>query len=80
MINKAITQSANTVVFTAAKPGQRGTFHVNLQPREYWINKFNDAGFEYQEATTQRLKKQINVDHLDHMEDNLFVFEFTEDS
>jgi 2-polyprenyl-3-methyl-5-hydroxy-6-metoxy-1,4-benzoquinol methylase len=75
---KTITQSANIVVFTAAKPGQRGTFHVNLQPREYWINKFNDAGFEYQEETTRRLNEQFNVDHLDHMEDNLFVFELEE--
>jgi SAM-dependent methyltransferase len=29
-----------TIVFTAALPGQGGTGHINEQPHEYWIEKF----------------------------------------
>jgi SAM-dependent methyltransferase len=31
---------APTIVFTAARPGQVGTDHVNEQPAEYWIERF----------------------------------------
>ncbi len=42
-----LTRYANTVVFTAATPGQGGTDHVNEQPHEYWIDKFAKRWFEY---------------------------------
>lgn len=29
------------ILFTGAPPGQDGCGHINLQPREYWIEKFN---------------------------------------
>ena len=28
------------ILFTAAPPGQEGCGHINLHPREYWIEKF----------------------------------------
>lgn len=36
---------ANTVVFSAATPGQGGHGHVNEQPFEYWAAKFSARGF-----------------------------------
>jgi SAM-dependent methyltransferase len=43
--------STDTVVMTAATPGQGGTDHVNEQPRSYWIEKFREAGFVEDPAT-----------------------------
>lgn len=36
---------SDTVVFTAATPGQGGTDHVNEQPHDYWIARFARLGF-----------------------------------
>lgn len=35
----------STVYFTAAYPGQGGTHHINEQPKEYWIAKFEALGY-----------------------------------
>lgn len=43
---------AKRVVFSAAHPGQGGTAHINEQPREYWIEKFEKIGFKYDPETT----------------------------
>jgi SAM-dependent methyltransferase len=40
-----LTRLSNRIVFTAARPGQGGTDHVNEQPPSYWIAKFRDRGF-----------------------------------
>ena len=49
-----LTQGAQTVVFTAAPPGQGGADHVNEQPPSYWIEKFSKRGFAHNAALTQR--------------------------
>ncbi|TAD90633.1 MAG: methyltransferase domain-containing protein [Bacteroidetes bacterium] len=36
---------SDVVIFSAAIPGQEGTFHVNEQWPEYWAEKFADNGF-----------------------------------
>lgn len=33
------------VVFSAAQPNQGGTLHVNEQPVEYWVRRFDRLGF-----------------------------------
>jgi hypothetical protein len=43
---------AQRVLFTAALPGQRGTDHVNCQPRDYWIARFEALGFTFAPADT----------------------------
>lgn len=40
-----IAGSSDTVLFSAAHPGQGGTDHINEQPVEYWIEKFKRFGF-----------------------------------
>ena len=35
------------VVFTAARPGQGGAGHLNEQPATYWIDGFQERGFEH---------------------------------
>jgi len=37
--------NAPVVVMTHGEPGQAGYHHVNLQPKEYWIKKFETRGY-----------------------------------
>lgn len=41
----SLTSHSNTVVFSAACPGQNGQHHINLQWPPYWQNLFNENGF-----------------------------------
>jgi SAM-dependent methyltransferase len=41
-----VANSANTVFWSAASPGQGGQNHYNEQPQWYWIKKFIERGFE----------------------------------
>lgn len=48
-------KAASKYVFvTFAIPGQAGHHHVNLQYADYWIEKFKNIGFEYDEALTKQ--------------------------
>lgn len=53
-----LTNAADVVVFTAAPPGQGGTDHVNEQPRSYWIEKFRQRSFVYDEAISSRWRDE----------------------
>jgi SAM-dependent methyltransferase len=41
IIDKISTMFTDTLIFTAAQPGQGGVGHINCQPREYWDKLFN---------------------------------------
>lgn len=45
----SLCRSADTILFSAAHPGQGGDGHLNEQPAEYWIEKFVSHGFVYEE-------------------------------
>lgn len=55
---------SDKIVMTAAEPARTweeikwGHDHVNEQPKEYWIAKFVDKGFKYDEDTSTRLRVQ----------------------
>jgi SAM-dependent methyltransferase len=53
-----LTSISNTVIVTAATPGQGGLDHVNEQPNEYWIGKFSQRDFQYQKEFTMQLRKE----------------------
>lgn len=40
-----LAKHGDTVMFSAATPGQGGEFHVNEQPLAYWRKKFRDRGY-----------------------------------
>lgn len=54
------------ILFSAAPPRGRvvGEGHVNEQPREYWINKMENAGFKYSEKDTLEIREEINNMHV----------------
>jgi len=49
LIDTLATHS-DTVVFSAAVPGQEGTGHINCQPHEYWHEKFAERGYATQDV------------------------------
>lgn len=40
VIEKITRTFTNTLIFSAAVPGQGGVGHINCQPKEYWSEKF----------------------------------------
>lgn len=49
---------ADTVLFSAAVPGQGGTGHVNEQWPAYWVEKFEEQGFQVTGALRWRIWDQ----------------------
>lgn len=47
---------SETIVLSAATPGQGGHYHVNCQPFEYWEEKFQARGYERWTGLEARLK------------------------
>lgn len=50
-----LTKHSDTIIFSAAIPGQGGENHVNEQPPAYWQGLFNSRGFH----TYDVLRRQI---------------------
>lgn len=50
---------SDNVLFTAAPPGQPGTHHVNCQPKEYWVEKFNKRGYVRDEGLEEQFKQYM---------------------
>lgn len=42
-----ITSHGDLILFSAAVPGQIGTYHINEQWQQYWIDKFNQRGYRH---------------------------------
>lgn len=51
-VHALTTMATKAIVITAAPPGQGGTDHVNEQPKEYWIEKFEAAGTTFSSEMT----------------------------
>ena len=70
-----IVGAANELLVTAAPPGQGGRYHVNEQPYQYWISKFEIHGLRFDETTTQTLRKQLDErGALSWLADNMMAF------
>src|SRR4051812_46660340 len=69
---KTLVTAARKVVFSAAIPGQGGTFHINEQYPEYWAEKFAKHGY----VAVDYFRKQIwNNDKIEWWyRQNIFVF------
>lgn len=58
-ISSAVSDGGIAIV-SAAEPGQFGTYHVNLQPKSYWIEKFDATGLAYNFEESMRLQCAIS--------------------
>lgn len=71
-----LTRLSRIVVFSAARPGQGGTDHVNEQEPEYWIAKFAHHGFRHADEVTHRWRRNWRADSrvASWYHENLMVF------
>ncbi len=70
-----LTGLADTILMTAAVPGQGGTDHVNEQPNEYWIEKFMCRGFSHDMAVSQSWREDWRRRGVDkHRASNVMLF------
>lgn len=53
--------SAPRIVFSAAHPGQPGQGHINMQPKEYWIERFQGHGFGFDAPKTAALQTYLRT-------------------
>lgn len=74
-IVESICNAGDTAVVTAAPPGQGGTHHVNEQPPEYWIEKFERHGAKYDEQKTSQIRNQLELSEISWVQKNILVFE-----
>ena len=53
---RVITQFSPVLMMSAATVGQGGLDHVNEQPHEYWIEKIQRQGFDYDGDTSHQVR------------------------
>jgi SAM-dependent methyltransferase len=79
MIVDNCCEVSDLILFTAAKPGQEGLGHVNLQHPEYWIGKFRSRGYVHRSDKVLALRLWLeNWKHKKGIKayyDNAMVFE-----
>ena len=55
---RVISQFSPVVIMSAATVGQGGLDHVNEQPHEYWIEKMQRRGFDYDEEASRQVRAE----------------------
>lgn len=74
-IVESICTAGDTAIVTAAPPGQGGTHHVNEQPYEYWIEKFEQRGMRYNEQQAEQIRNELELSESEWIQKNVLVFE-----
>lgn len=70
-----VTSLSDMIVFTAAPSGQGGHFHINEQPKEFWIDLFEQNGFNYDSSLSQQMQAEFKEKKvINWYSDNLMVF------
>ena len=75
-IDNLTLYSNKYIILTAAPPGQRGTGHINLRSRDFWIKSIVSKGFSYRKDLVKRYRvawKKFNVEK--YIINNLMIFE-----
>jgi len=54
-------QAAKYVICTHAPPGKKGHHHVNCNTKEYWIEIFNQYGFDYDQKGTDMIRTSTTM-------------------
>lgn len=57
-IHNLVNHTNKYILLTAAPPGQAGVGHINLRPKEFWLDSIKSHGFKYLRNDTERL--QVN--------------------
>ncbi|PZX47642.1 class I SAM-dependent methyltransferase [Algoriphagus chordae] len=62
IIIKSLANHSDTILFSAAIPGQGGQNHINEQWPDYWISKFASHGYQVYDPFRQLFWENENVD------------------
>ncbi len=62
-----VTQFSDRVLLSCAPPNQGGHFHINEQPKRYWVKKMSERGFLYNRVLTGKLQEAFRVDPPAHL-------------
>lgn len=57
VVVKSIAALSDTILFSAAQPGQGGVDHINEQPCAFWQGKFEALGYRLDAAMTASLRE-----------------------
>lgn len=71
-IDNIVRAASKHILFTAAPPGQLGCGHINLQPKEYWIEKFSLPVNE--PMTNEVAESWRRIGCPEYISDNLIIF------
>lgn len=71
----SVCRCSDRVIISAARPGQGGTHHVNEQPVEYWIDKFEATGMTLDDDASAYFNSRLALDDLKWIPGSLLVFE-----
>lgn len=67
-----------TLIFSAAKPNQRGRNHINCQPSWYWLEKLTLAGFKYNAPMNNNYIAEIGNDIPECYRSNTMILTYGE--
>ena len=59
LVEQIVKANGQHVYFTAAPPGQGGTDHINEQPKQYWVEKFQKHGWYFNLTRTACLVQYL---------------------
>lgn len=68
----SLAHHSDSIVFSAAVPGQEGKGHINCQPHDYWHRLFANAGFEPHDVIRPRIARDTQVS--DWYRNNLYLY------
>jgi len=75
-INNLIQYSNNYIIITAAPPGQRGTGHINLREKDFWIKEIGSKGVVYNDKIVQNFRTEWKkMGAAKYILNNLMVFQ-----
>ena len=69
-----LMEKGKYVFMTYSEPGKPGHHHVNCQPKQYWLDLYNDWGFDYREDLTKK-SKELSTMTREFWKDNGLIFE-----
>lgn len=74
-IQNLINATGKRLLFTAAPPGQQGTGHINLRPKQFWIDAFSKE-LTYNEKLSREISSFWGLQGAPYyIVNNLIVFE-----
>lgn len=69
-----LTSLTETIIFSAAQPGQGGNGHINCQHKDYWIDLFDKFKFYSDYDTANEILKEVKQGyHMGWFVNNLIV-------